>query len=106
METVRAALVAASAAISMNGAIERATAAYVKVMAPGTNLGPATPMQIGGPAMTERLTKDAIALIRSLAELRGCNADWAELAVREAKSLSANTALQVPCRRDGLMVAR
>jgi membrane-bound ClpP family serine protease len=90
-------------------------------MAPGTNLGAATPVQIGGPlpglpgsapdkdgkdkkddaqhpalkdAMTAKATNDAVALIRSLAELRGRNADWAEKAVREAASLSASGALQ------------
>jgi membrane-bound serine protease (ClpP class) len=85
-------------------------------MAPGTNIGAATPVQIGGPlpglpsgppdkdskdkkdepkdAMTAKATNDAVAFIRSLAELRGRNADWAEKAVREAATLSANGALQ------------
>jgi membrane-bound serine protease (ClpP class) len=101
-------------------------ATHIAAMAPGTNLGAATPVQIGGPlpglpdatpdksdkdkdkdkkegsdqqpktkdAMTAKATNDAVALIRSLAELRGRNADWAEKAVREAASLSANAALQ------------
>jgi membrane-bound serine protease (ClpP class) len=86
-------------------------------MAPGTNIGAATPVQIGGSipglpsgapdkegrdkkdgepkdAMTVKTTNDAVAFIRSLAELRGRNADWAEKAVREAATLSANGALQ------------
>jgi membrane-bound serine protease (ClpP class) len=94
-------------------------ATHIAAMAPGTNLGAATPVQIGGPlpglpsgkpdkdgkekdndqrpesknAMTAKVTNDAVALIRSLAELHGRNADWAEKAVREAASLSANAAL-------------
>ncbi|MGY3467817.1 membrane-bound ClpP family serine protease [Bradyrhizobium sp. LM6.11] len=92
-------------------------ATHIAAMAPGTNIGAATPVQIGGPlpglpsgtpdkdgkdkkdepkdAMTAKVTNDAVAFIRSLAELRGRNADWAEKAVREAATLSANGALQV-----------
>ncbi|MGO4664868.1 NfeD family protein [Bosea sp. 2RAB26] len=96
-------------------------ATHIAAMAPGTNLGAATPVQIGSPvpglpskptdkdgkdkkdsaqqteptdAMTAKMTNDAVASIRSLAELRGRNADWAEKAVREAASLSASAALQ------------
>ncbi|TPK96247.1 MULTISPECIES: nodulation protein NfeD [unclassified Mesorhizobium] len=90
-------------------------ATHVAAMAPGTNLGAATPVELGGlpslpggekekddkgtgppaadPMMT-KVTNDAVALIRSLAEMRGRNGDWGEKAVREAASLSANAALQ------------
>ena len=83
-------------------------ASHVAAMAPGTNTGAATPVQIGGlsPApdkdpqkktanpMEAKAVNDAIAFIRSLAELRGRNAAWAEKAVRDAASLSASAALK------------
>jgi membrane-bound serine protease (ClpP class) len=85
-------------------------AAHVAAMAPATNLGAATPVEIGlpggapdkpgakGPAsapdtMTAKRVNDATAYIRGLAQLRGRNADWAERAVREAASLDARAAL-------------
>lgn len=91
-------------------------ATHVAVMAPGTNIGAATPVEIGTPfpglpgggeqkpnekpattpapdTLSLKATNDAVALIRSLAELRGRNADWGEKAVREAASLSAQAAL-------------
>jgi membrane-bound serine protease (ClpP class) len=89
-------------------------AAHIAAMAPATNLGAASPVAIGAPAggdkpdpagkdakkaaapagdtMMRKVTNDAAAYIRSLAELRGRNADWAERAVREAVSLSASEA--------------
>jgi membrane-bound serine protease (ClpP class) len=105
-------------------------ATHLAAMAPGTNLGAATPVQLGGApgvpnpglpeptgpdegagndkddgnaaparaplsgadAMAHKVTNDAVAFIRSLAELRGRNAGWAERAVREAASLSAEAA--------------
>lgn len=85
-------------------------AAHVAAMAPGTNLGAATPVQLGGApqspepeegdkaqggsAMERKVVNDAVAYIRSLAELRGRNSDWAERAVREGVSLSAEQALK------------
>lgn len=102
-------------------------ASHIAAMAPGTNLGAATPVQIGAPempstplpsasdpaakrgkeqarsaenpndstdnAMTRKHVHDAAAYIRGLAQLRGRNAEWAERAVREAVSLSAQDAL-------------
>lgn len=73
-------------------------ASHLAAMAPGTNLGAATPVQMGGGesemnASERKMVNDAVAYIRSLAELRGRNAEWAERAVRESVSLSADAAL-------------
>jgi membrane-bound serine protease (ClpP class) len=97
-------------------------ASHIAAMAPATNLGAATPVSIGGEqspaaplppanppgdkpkeegkpeapgsAMEHKVINDAVAYIRSLAELRGRNAEWAESAVRGAASLSATAALK------------
>lgn len=87
-------------------------ASHVAAMAPATNLGAATPVQIGAPslpepgndekesapkqatAMEKKMINDAAAYIRGLAELRGRNVDWAEKAVRDADSLDATSALE------------
>jgi membrane-bound serine protease (ClpP class) len=93
-------------------------ASHISAMAPGTNLGAATPVEIGGIPDTDELLKkkpgdneddaqpadskdameskrinDAAAYLRSLAQMRGRNVEWAELAVREAASLPAVEAL-------------
>lgn len=85
-------------------------AAHLAAMAPGTHLGAATPVQIGAPpispqpekpkegegagggAMERKITNDAVAYLRSLAQMRGRNADWAEKAVRDAATLTAEEA--------------
>jgi membrane-bound serine protease (ClpP class) len=97
-------------------------ASHIAAMAPATNLGAATPVQIGGApsppepspgdkdrqgkdkgeedrsepgtAMERKMVNDSIAYIRGLAELRGRNAEWAESAVRSAASLTAAAALE------------
>jgi membrane-bound serine protease (ClpP class) len=92
-------------------------ASHIAAMAPATNLGAATPVAIGAPgapaaprderkkddkdarggprdAMSEKAINDAAAYIRSLAQLRNRNADFAERAVREARSLPAEDALK------------
>ena len=90
-------------------------ASHFAAMAPGTNLGAATPVKIGGisppklpkpgddkkpegdtepDAMKQKMINDAAAYIRGLAEMRDRNKEWAELAVREAASLSAKEALE------------
>jgi len=101
-------------------------ASHIAAMAPATNLGAATPVELAPSAAPEKpairdrkdekapvdaasktanreaqqdpkmkkAVHDAAAYIRSLAELRGRNAEWAERAVREAVSLSAEAALK------------
>ncbi|MFU8895521.1 MAG: NfeD family protein [Gammaproteobacteria bacterium] len=96
-------------------------ASHVAAMAPATNLGAATPVPVGGgppqapeeeePANEDadsedaqpapmrggpeaKAIEDAVAYIRSLAERRGRNADWAERAVRESASLTAERAVE------------
>ena len=93
-------------------------ASHVAAMAPATNLGAATPVQIGGggpgaapagkrsgsregdaaseppaSAMERKAVNDSTAYIRGLAELRGRNVEWAEAAVRDGASLPADEAL-------------
>ena len=65
----------------------------VAAMAPGTNVGAATPVGVSGAVLTQKVTNDAVASIRSIAEQRGRNADLAEDFVRDATSVSAQTAL-------------
>lgn len=71
--------------------------AQVAAMAPGTNLGAATPVSLGGggmdSTMAHKVTNDAEAYIRSLARLRDRNETWAARAVREAVSLPAEDAV-------------
>jgi membrane-bound serine protease (ClpP class) len=99
-------------------------ASHIAAMAPATNLGAATPVELApsggdkpappdkpdatdksktskpaepppGDAKTRKVVHDAAAYIRGLAELRGRNVEWAERAVREAVSLPADEALAI-----------
>ena len=92
-------------------------ASHIAAMAPATNLGAATPVQIGGfggfgedkagnkksqeedkpltDPMSHKIVNDAAAYIRGLAKMHGRNEQWAEQAVRAAASLSAEEALEL-----------
>src|SRR6185312_9187763 len=88
-------------------------ACHIAAMAPATNIGAATPVSLTGggsvplPSSSSgkatsaestemrKVTNDAVAYIRALAERRGRNADWAEKAVRDAISVSADEALKL-----------
>ncbi|HSH00682.1 MAG TPA: nodulation protein NfeD [candidate division Zixibacteria bacterium] len=67
-------------------------AAHIAAMAPGTNIGAAHPVGGGGEdidsVMNEKVTNDAVASIRAMADKRGRNAEWAERAVRESVSIT------------------
>jgi membrane-bound serine protease (ClpP class) len=120
-----AAYVAPSGARAASAGTYIAYASAIAAMAPGTNLGAATPIQLGGPPAapggqpdrpggdgnddaargtstaepadteTRKMVNDAAAYIRSLAELNGRNADWAVEAVRRSVSLPASEALRL-----------
>jgi len=92
-------------------------ASHVAAMAPATNLGSATPVQIGMPslptdipgeetpeletpesgstAMERKILNDAVSYIKGLAELHGRNVEWAETAVTDAANLTAQEALEM-----------
>ncbi len=67
----------------------------VAAMAPGTNVGAAHPVGLAGAIESAKATNDAAASIRAIAERYGRNADWAEQAVRESASASAQQALDL-----------
>lgn len=71
-------------------------ASHVAAMAPGTNVGAAHPVSMGGgqmdSVMIEKVTNDAVAYLKALAKERGRNEKWAEESVRESASVDAETA--------------
>jgi membrane-bound serine protease (ClpP class) len=73
--------------------------AHLAYMAPGTNIGAASPVGAGGEELTgtigDKVRNDAIANIRSIAETRGRNVDWAVSTVDKAVSSTASEAVEV-----------
>jgi membrane-bound serine protease (ClpP class) len=110
-----ATFVAPSGARAASAGTYIAYASAIAAMAPGTNIGAATPVQIGGGSLlpggseqkpqgknagsedteTRKIINDATAYIQSLAALNHHNADWAAEAVRSAVSLPASEALSM-----------
>lgn len=73
--------------------------AHIAAMAPGTNIGAAHPVALGGgqmdEEMREKVVNDAAAYIKSIAGKRGRNAEWAEEAVRKSVSITEKEALSL-----------
>lgn len=74
-------------------------AAHVAAMAPGTNIGAAHPVSVGGgemdATMKEKVENDSVAYIKSIAGQRGRNAAWAEEAVRKSVSVTEREAVKL-----------
>ncbi len=91
--------VSPSGARAASAGVMLVLAADVAAMTPGTNMGAASPVNIGGKdiekTMARKVEKDMTAYVRSLAEKRGRNADWAASAVTQSKSISAEKALEL-----------
>lgn len=72
--------------------------AHIAAMAPGTNIGAASPVAMGGEkmdkTMAEKVKNDAVAYIKSIAQQRGRNTEWAEQAVRKSISSTETEALK------------
>lgn len=74
-------------------------AAHIAAMAPGTHIGAAHPVELGEKKMDEKMLQkvvnDTVAYIKGIAKERGRNEKWAEKAVRESSSLTAEEALRL-----------
>lgn len=74
-------------------------ASHIAAMAPGTNIGAAHPVGMGGEkidtVMASKVTNDAVAYLQSLAKVRNRNIEWAEKAVRQSASIDDETALKL-----------
>ncbi len=92
--------VAPSGARAASAGVFITMAAHIAVMAPGTHIGAAHPVTMGGEGkesktMTEKVLNDAVADIKATAKTRGRNVDWAEQAVRKSVSITDEEALKL-----------
>ncbi|MEW5925519.1 MAG: nodulation protein NfeD [Candidatus Zixiibacteriota bacterium] len=73
-------------------------AAHIAAMAPGSNIGAAHVVSMGGEMdsiMTEKVMNDAVASLKAMAERHGRNAEWAEEAARQSVSITSKDALDL-----------
>lgn len=98
-ETPVVVFVSPSGARAASAGVMITMAADVAAMAPGTNIGAAHPVDMGGKdidsAMADKVVNDMVAYAKSIAEKRRRNAEWAEKAIRESVSVTENEALQL-----------
>ena len=90
--------VAPSGARAASAGVMITIAADIAAMAPGTNIGAAHPVGAGGKdiggKMSEKVTNDMVAHVKSIAQKRGRNVQWVEKAVRESVSVTETEALK------------
>ncbi|CAN5873667.1 nodulation protein NfeD [soil metagenome] len=72
-----------------------AMAAHVAAMAPATSIGAATPIDLQGGEITNKIINDAVAFALSVAERRGRDVEFAEESVREGRSITAREAVEL-----------
>jgi len=90
--------VAPSGARAASAGVFITLAADIAAMAPGTNIGAAHPVAMGGRmdrTMAEKVVNDAVAYIKSIAGKKGRNVDWAVRAVRDSVSITETEALKI-----------
>ncbi len=98
--------VSPSGAQSASAGVFITVSAHIAAMAPGTNIGAAHPVNLSGgiggsrpdssnsKTMMEKVTNDAVAYIRSIAQERNRNEQWLEQAVRKSVSITETEALE------------
>ena len=92
--------VAPSGARAASAGVFVTMAAHIAVMAPGTHIGAAHPVTLGGEGkenktMTEKIVNDTVAFIKNIAKTRGRNVDWAEKAVVKSVSITDEEAVNL-----------
>ena len=93
--------VAPSGARAASAGVFVTMAAHIAVMAPGTHIGAAHPVTLGGgegkesKTMTDKIVNDTVSFVKSIAKTRGRNVDWAEKAVTKSVSITDEEAVKL-----------